>query len=284
MRTGLVLGAGGVVGASWLIGALEALTDEGWDPRSADRIVGTSAGAIIGALLADGVPPSTMSAYLRGGSLDGLAGLSDRGEGAAAGLTPDAYRLQLSLPSFGPGSWRLAVSTAMRPHRHSPSAVLSGWLPRGILSTAPISSLVSQLIPGDWPADTSFWTVATDYRSGGRVVFGRHDAPALPIGAAVAASCAIPGFYAPVCADGRRYVDGGMTSPSNLDVLHGEDLDLVICLNPSSTPVERAGRSPAAHVARFFRTAARRQLEREAQALREHGTRVVLLQPTTDDL
>ena len=35
---------------------------------------------------------------------------------------------------------------------------------------------------------------------------------------AVAASCAIPGFYHPVEIDGRRYVDGGMRSTSNLDL------------------------------------------------------------------
>lgn len=37
MRTGLALGAGGVVGASWLIGALDAVAAEtGWDPAQAD--------------------------------------------------------------------------------------------------------------------------------------------------------------------------------------------------------------------------------------------------------
>ncbi|MDQ3631167.1 MAG: patatin-like phospholipase family protein, partial [Actinomycetota bacterium] len=57
-RVGLVLGAGGVLGAAWLQGALAALVDAtGWDPGSADRVVGTSAGSVIGTLLACGVPP-----------------------------------------------------------------------------------------------------------------------------------------------------------------------------------------------------------------------------------
>ena len=56
MRVGLVLGAGGVVGASWLIGALDALeTETGWRAVDAERIVGTSAGAVVGALAASGV-------------------------------------------------------------------------------------------------------------------------------------------------------------------------------------------------------------------------------------
>jgi NTE family protein len=59
MRVGLVLGAGGVVGASWLIGALEALQDEtGWEPSAAEVIVGTSAGSVVGALTASGMPPA----------------------------------------------------------------------------------------------------------------------------------------------------------------------------------------------------------------------------------
>ena len=59
MRVGLVLGAGGVVGASWLIGALEALESEtGWRAENAEVIVGTSAGSVIGTLAAVGIPAS----------------------------------------------------------------------------------------------------------------------------------------------------------------------------------------------------------------------------------
>ena len=64
MRVGLVLGAGGVVGASWLIGALQHTQDAtGWRAVDAERIVGTSAGAVVGALAASGVPSEYMSAY-----------------------------------------------------------------------------------------------------------------------------------------------------------------------------------------------------------------------------
>ena len=280
MRTGLVLGGGGVVGASWLIGALEALSEAGWDPRSADRIVGTSAGAFLGSLLADGFPPAAMAAYVRGGSLDELADLGDRAEGMAPGRSPDAYRLELSFPLIGPGSWRLAVATALRPRRHSPATLLSGWLPCGFLSTRPISELVGRLVTGAWPGHASFWAVATDYRDARRVAFGRAGAPRADIEQAVAASCAIPGFYAPVRIAGRRYVDGGLVSPANLDLLAGQGLDVVVCLNPTSALPP--GRSPAAHVTRLFRTGLRSRLAQEARRLREEGTRVILLQPGAD--
>jgi hypothetical protein len=51
---------------------------------------------------------------------------------------------------------------------------------------------------GDWPAGQNLWIVATDYVSGERVVFGRPGSPEAKLAAAVAASCAIPGFYRPV--------------------------------------------------------------------------------------
>ena len=79
-----------------------------------------------------------------------------------------------------------------------------------------------------------------DYRTGKRVPFGRTDSPPATVADAVAASCAIPGFYRPVKIGGRRYVDGGVCSASNLDLLAGRGLDLVICLNPLSSSRTRA--------------------------------------------
>src|ERR1035441_8012895 len=66
-KVGLVLGAGGILGGAWLTGALHALaTETGWDPGSADYIVGTSAGSMIGALIASGIPPWFMVAHSAG--------------------------------------------------------------------------------------------------------------------------------------------------------------------------------------------------------------------------
>src|SRR5271157_2748903 len=72
-KTGLVLGAGGVLGGAWLTGALHAIaTETGWDPGSADYIVGTSAGSMVGALLACGVPPWFAVAHASGEELAGM--------------------------------------------------------------------------------------------------------------------------------------------------------------------------------------------------------------------
>jgi NTE family protein len=285
MRVGLVLGAGGVLGAAWLIGALEALEAEtGWRAADAERIVGTSAGAVVGALAAAGIEPVHMSAYSSGRTLDEVAGAEARAATIAERISAGDYRLAVALPPVGPGSWRLLASTLLRPHRHAPTAVLAGWLPRGFVSTAPIHELIEAFVPDPWPEHPGCWAVAADYRSGRRVAFGRPGAPPATVGAAVAASCAIPGFYHPVKIAGRRYIDGGICSPSNLDLLRDEGLDLAVCLNPMSSLAQATGGSPADRFAALVRAATGRRLAHEAQKLRDAGTRVLVLQPRSADV
>jgi NTE family protein len=298
MKVGLVLGAGGVVGAAWLIGALEALASEtGWDPSSAEHVVGTSAGSVVGALVADGIAPEYLSAYSAGRALDEVddvdgrvaklaarMGGPDKLDEVAERLGGDALKLQLALPPIGPGSWRLALSTLRHPRHHPASAILAGWLPRGFVSTAPIADLVETFVAGEWPDHPNFWAVAADYRDGSRVAFGRDDAPRATVGEAVASSCAIPGFYHPVGIDGRRYVDGGVCSLSNLDLLAGRGLDLVVCLNPTSSMAETLGGTPAERVGGIVRGMSGRRLGHEARKLRDEGTELLLVQPTREDV
>jgi NTE family protein len=287
MRVGIVLGAGGVVGASWLIGALEALESEtSWSAANAEYIVGTSAGSVIGTLVASGIPPAYISAYASGRSLDGLEpppGLELDVDELAQREAGEGYRLALALPPIGPGSWRMAISTLRKPLRHPAGAVLCGWLPRGVVSTAPISRIVDKFVRGDWPEHPNLWIVGCDYVSGKRTVFGAPDAPPAQIRDAVAASCAIPAFYHPVKIGGRRYVDGGVCSLSNADLLCDRDLDVVIVLNPMSSPAQ-AGGGPVQRVAGAVRTLAGRRLGHEINKLREQGTEVLVLQPTADDI
>jgi NTE family protein len=284
MRVGLVLGAGGVLGASWLIGAVEALEAEtGWRAADADRIVGTSAGSVVGALAASGVPSEYMSAYAAGRTLEGFAEAESRADALSGRLLGTEYRLHRALPPIGPGSWRLALNTLLHLRSHSPVTVLAGWLPRGFISTKPIHALVESFVPQRWPDHPGYWAVAADYRSGKRVAFGRDDAPKAHVAEAVAASCAIPGFYHPVSIAGRRYVDGGICSTSNLDLLCGAGLDLVVCLNPMSSVAPMAGGSPADRFASLMRAVAGRRLGHEAKKLRADGTEVLILQPGRDD-
>jgi NTE family protein len=54
VRTAVVLGPGGRVGTGWLAGLAAGMRRAGVDLGAADLIVGTSAGAIVGAILAQG--------------------------------------------------------------------------------------------------------------------------------------------------------------------------------------------------------------------------------------
>jgi NTE family protein len=63
-----------------------------------------------------------------------------------------------------------------------------------------------------------------------------------------------------------------------------EHLDLVVCLNPMSSLAEMTPRNASERIAARFRAQAGRRLGREAKKLREHGTDVLILQPTAEDL
>ncbi len=283
-KIGLVLGAGGILGGAWLVGALHALaTETGWDPGSADHLVGTSAGAMIAGLSASGVPPWFMVAHSAGETID-MLGVDGRPVSEADRAAGGSYRLHRGVPSLGPGSWRLAVASLARPYRYAPAALLAGWVPQGVLSADPLKDTVRRAAGDGWAPHPNLRIMACDYEDGRLVGFGGDDAPQASLADAVAASCAVPGFYRPVRIDGRRYVDGGVHSLSNLDTLADLGLDLVICLNPTSSPYAPARPTLAGRAAGLLRQASGRALEREAKRVRESGTEVVLIQPTVHDL
>jgi NTE family protein len=118
MRVGLVLGAGGVLGGAWLVGALHALASEtGWDPGSAEYVVGTSAGAMIAGLSASGVAPWFMLAHSAGETPEAVD--DEQTEPVEASRSAGAvFRLHPGVPALGPGSWRLALASLARPYRY----------------------------------------------------------------------------------------------------------------------------------------------------------------------
>jgi NTE family protein len=285
MRVGLVLGAGGVLGGAWLTGSLKALAEHtDWDPGSAEYVVGTSAGSVIGSLVAAGVPPWFMVAHSAGESFDGLTGPDGRPASEASRSAGGGIRLDRSLPRLGPGSLRMAWNTLGRPLNHTPLQVLAGWLPAGLFSTDPIKDTVRRAVPKGWAPHPNFWAVATDYRSGKRTVFGRMGAPRAELADAVAASCAVPGLYRPVKIGNRHYVDGGVCSASNLDLLAGKGLDLVICINPMSSRSELQLGGLRGRVSGAARRATGQRLGHEAKKVRASQTDVVLIQPTDEDV
>ena len=285
MKVGLVLGAGGVLGGAWLTGGVHALARETeWDPASAEYTVGTSAGAMIGALVAADVPSWFMVAHSRGESFTGLTGPDGRPARDADRAAGAVFRLHRGFPGIGPGSLRMALTALSNPLRHTPLQMMAGWLPTGLVSTDSLKEVVGRAVPGRWVDHPNFWAVACDYGTGRRVPFGRADAPRAKVADAVAASCAIPGFYRPVEIGRRRYVDGGVCSASNLDLVAGRGLDLVICLNPLSGSTGWPGPiDPRDWLGAVGRHANGSRLAREIRKVARFGTEVVLIEPTEED-
>src|ERR1700722_6926188 len=111
LRRGLVLGGGGPLGAAWVIGALCALDEEhGFDPRTADLIVGTSAGSILGALLGAGASAQELWPHQRGDPVESgpLAGPAFHYDNAPGGPPPP-------FPQPGIGSPKLIARSVRHP-------------------------------------------------------------------------------------------------------------------------------------------------------------------------
>ena len=172
---------------------------------------------------------------------------------------------------------------------------MAAALPLGRGSLAGVSEMVAALPHGEdgWSPHKALRVVAMDFQTGRRTTFGGPRAPKVPLAEAVTASCAIPGWFAPVEIDGRRYVDGGMWSPTNVDVagarafaeLGEPRLDELYVLAPLAVKgfdgppegvLERA-------VRRFRRHVTKRMLL-EVQRVRADGTKVIVLCPTPEDI
>src|ERR1019366_430001 len=127
---------------------------------------------------------------------------------SAGSITATSLRAGLSAAD-------LLARAAVRPLEARPLALVAGLLPEGTIGTDLIAAGIAGLALGSWPGQP-LWVCAVRARDGRLVVFGRDSRPPLP--EAVAASCAIPGFFRPVSIDGDSYLDGGAHSPTNADV------------------------------------------------------------------
>lgn len=265
----LVLGGGGLVGHAWHVGALAGLADAtGWDPCRAALIVGTSAGAVVGAELCAGLHPTA---------------LMDPGVGAAPTTVPRPDRGSRSLRPAAPAMALRALWA-----RAPAGLPTAGLLPRGRHDPAIISDAIARLHPPAslWPSTLRVATVRL--HDGQRVVFGRgaSGGERVDLPNAVAASCAMAGYFRPVPIAGEDHIDGGSRSASNADLVAGGTFDLVVVSSPMSLDVSASQRPrrvvPA--LARLHRLIHHTRLHAELAALRRHGTVVVALEPGPDDV
>jgi NTE family protein len=282
-RIGLALGAGGVLGAAWMAGALTALQERIDRPLGElDVIVGTSSGSILAAALRCGVGVQEIVAHQRGVGMVALPHLDELDQDSGS-LPP--------LPRMRFGSPRLLASTARAPHRMHPWVAASALIPQGRAQHRSLSNLVHALLahsngeldPPAWPQDPT-WIVAVDYESGRRVAFGRTGAPPASLPDAVVASCSVPGWYEPKVIDDRRYVDGGVHSGTSLDLLRRAELDEIYVLAPMASYAPDRPRHPALRAERFIRKLMTSALTREVHRIEATGTRVYAITPGAEDL
>lgn len=279
-RRGLVLGAGGVLGAAWSIGALNALTDvEGFDPQSADVIVGTSAGSVLAALLGAGITPRQLADHQRGLPLPHRIGIDWDYDRSTGGALPSRPRLAVGSPA-------LLRKTVVAPRHVPPLAVLAALTPPGNGTLEQVGRMVASVADPatSWVARDGVYVMSLDYDTGRRVAFGRAGSPPARIDDAVMASCAIPGWYSPVTIGGRRYIDGGAWSTTNVDVVARERLDEVYVLAPMASFVFDHPRRFATRIERRVRRQITRRMLHEADRVRATGAELTILTPGPEDL
>lgn len=279
-RWGLVLGGGGVLGGAWMVGALTALEEvHGLDARDADVIIGTSVGSVTAALLGAGVSVPELSAHQIGdpGHAGALAALDwDYDTGTGPSHPP--------LPRLVPGSAGLVTHNVNRLRRLPPTAVLAALLPEGRGSLQSVGRLIRGLVPEGWCPHRGVRTVAMDFGTGRRTVFGAPGAPAAELPEAVMASCAIPGWYAPVEIGGRRYVDGGACSSTNVDLVAADGLDEVFVLAPMVSFAFDRPTHWRARAERRWRVRVTGRCLREVAKVHRAGTEVTVIGPGPEDL
>ncbi|GAA0338397.1 patatin-like phospholipase family protein [Actinoallomurus spadix] len=221
MTTELVLGPGGVVGTAWTAGLVAGLRRAGIDLAEAGLIVGTSAGAIVGAMLATGRDLEPLGALRR-----------TTGSGAPAPARLDEVFAVLGDRSLDPVEARRRVGRIA--------------LAAGTGEEEAHRSRITALTGEGWP-DGRLLITTVDVGSGERRVWSRDDG--VPLGSAVAASCAMPGVYPPITLGGRRYMDGALAGGANADLVSGAGA--VILVEPLAhlfPPPEAAAGSPALRI------------------------------------
>lgn len=229
----LVLGSGGRAGTAWLAGLACGLRGAGIDLGEADLTVGTSAGAIVGALLAAGQDPGRLADPVRPAGGSRPAGPPPR-PGADPALVAAVFAV-LGEPGLPPEEARRQVGRLVLEHT-DPEA-----------EQALVAQRATLIGAEHWP-ERGLLITGVDAGTGEPVVWGR--ASGVPLARAVAASSAFPGFAAPVAIDGRWYIDGALRSGTNADLAVGARTLVVLEPMAHTYPREALQRELAAVGAR----------------------------------
>jgi NTE family protein len=216
----LVLGGGGITGVAWEIGILAGLEEAGVELRNADLVVGSSAGAIVGAQYTSGMTLEEM--YERQ-------------------LRPAGYEMPGRISARVKARYVAAMLRTRDPLTY---LRLIGKMSVRTTETDRRSVIASRLPVHDWPA-VHLKVTAVDADTGQFHVFDHTSGVSMVD--AVTASCAVPGVWPAVAIDGHRYMDGAVRSSTNADL--AADASIVLVLAPIAVgfgPVPRAADQVAA--------------------------------------
>lgn len=264
----LVLGGGGPVGIAWESGLIAGLEAEGVRLADAERIVGTSAGSVVGAQLALGASGADLAngqrqQFTRAPVKDVNRGTSATSDAPAASAPPaDPRPPRNEAPDLG----ALMKLFAARPVDGGEAAQL-GWrrevgqyalAARTIEPDAFIASF-GRMASTTWPA-RDYRCTAIDALTGAFKVWTAEDH--VQLGAAIASSCAVPGIYPCIPIAGVRWYDGGLRSATNADLAAGADVVVVVSVMPPAALGPVGSTNP---------------LDAEIAALRAGGSKVELI-------
>lgn len=306
-RVALVLGGGGITGAAYHLGVLNAMNamSERSSVNDFDFYVGTSAGSAVAACLANGISPEELILA----NLDHEAATIP-GIGADEVMMPDRKGLLRSMVR-----WPVGVLGALRRYIGHPfttslidglGAIAEG-LPPALYTTDGTERYLRGLLEAPGRSNRfdetrrRLFITATDLDTAERVVFGEDDAPVASISEAAAASTAIPLLYAPRQVGESVYVDGGLKSTTNIEVAIAHGAKLIICINPLVPYVHdaryllpSATGLPSRHIAQkgfphiaaqTFRIMAQAQVEKELELISHAHPDVdlIMVEPRRDD-
>jgi NTE family protein len=306
-KTALVLGGGGFTGAVYEIGALRALDllSVNRSVNQFDIYVGTSAGALVAALTANGVTPEQMMRVVNNQGPTPFRDLNlgmllrpNYREFVARGIKLPLHALGIlrgvgrSLGSFSTVDLAIALADAL------PSGLYTGGgleqYVRTVLSDPDRSDDFRLLEP-------ELYLAATDLDTCERLVLGAEGWDDVPISLAVSASAALPMVYKPVTVKERELIDGGVVSTTNLDIAVEAGAKFIVIVNPLvpylndfskeiptllGTKVRRVSDMGFAKIAyQTFKLLAYQRLHEMASQWQERypGVDIVLIEPEPDD-
>jgi len=274
-KIALVLAGGGLTGVVYEMGALRAIDDLLVDRtvNDFDIFVGTSAGAIVAAGLANELSPEMLLQAIDGTHPEiqpiqrrHIFNMNSR----------DLMRLTMRLPLTLSSAWAHYLRNLNDMTFVDLLWSLAEILPSGIYDGLALEKYLSEMLAKAGQSNRfdqlirELYIIATDLDTGERAVFGRGHQEDVPISLAVAASSALPIVYKPVKIGDKEYIDGGMRGNASLDLAIEQGATLVICINPM-VPYDNSDRNSIP----FFGPDGGYLSEKGIQAISNQVTRII---------